>query len=311
MVGRAALFGSLPIRRDGISRVACVVRVLRPPRTPVAPRVPSSPAYQGCGAGCPRDRISLLAAGREVHQYGHAREPARNWTRRTLWLTSRFPAPRWVGGDGPQVVDPSGVISGMAAAAVTRASRGYRPKLLESVSRERMARLLSGLNPVPPVDKSASESRRSNVKPVVNLEQYVRTHREAPAQPHEEPRVWGVNSFAQVPERGGEISPGAAQQLGYRTPCLKGSDTALDFGMWVAVVDRTVLRQCPWRPRRAKWRTRVRTACKRVRTTKGPRVYGVSLALRSVFAGPRPRGRHSVRGHAVRRASCAGIRVGT
>ena len=52
------------------------------------------------------------------------------------------------------MLDPLGVVSGMVFSVATRASREVRSKWIESIGRDRVARLPSGLNPVPHVDKS-------------------------------------------------------------------------------------------------------------------------------------------------------------
>ena len=53
-------------------------------------------------------------------------------------------AGRWVRKEGPRVSGPLGVLPSAVFVVVTRASWGDRAKWLESASRKRVARMLSG-----------------------------------------------------------------------------------------------------------------------------------------------------------------------
>ena len=115
------------------------------------------------------------------------------------------------------MLDPLGVVSGMVFSVATRASREVRSKWIESIGRDRVARLPSGLNPVPPACISPSEPRQSNLEPAVNPDPYRQMYGSVPLQPDGVSRVWGANSFA--------------QQIARRMSCLKGLDTALNSGV--------------------------------------------------------------------------------
>ena len=84
-------------------------------------------------------------------------------------------------------------------------SRALATRALGSIIWECMARLLSGLNPVPPGDKSPSESRWSNLGPVVNAGRYGQSSGGMPAEPDGVSRARGINSFAHLPVHGGEF----------------------------------------------------------------------------------------------------------
>ena len=87
----------------------------------------------------------------------------------------------------------------MVFAAVIRASLGGRPKRLESVNWNRVARLLSGLSPAPSRVKTPSEPCRSNLEPVVNSGVYENMNEDMAAQLVGTSCVLGVNASARLP----------------------------------------------------------------------------------------------------------------
>ena len=109
------------------------------------------------------------------------------------------------GREWPRCVGAVGLISGIVLAVATRASWGARSKLLESISWEGRARLLSELNPAPPVNRSPSEPRRPNLEPVENTDRYEQLYGSIPVRPDGVSRAWGVNSFAQLLVHSGEF----------------------------------------------------------------------------------------------------------
>ena len=224
-------------------------------------------------------------------------------------VTALCSAPRWAEGGGQDVAEPLGVLSEIALAVVTRASWVGRPKRLKSICEEQMARLLSGLHPLPPHTKAPSEPRRSNLEPVVNQALYGQTYGNSPAQPDGESRAWGADSSAQLPLRGGEFSPDAAQQIGYCMARLKAVDTALNSGMRVAVVDRGAVETAPGAsPKDVAEYTRPDGV-----SARGPRVLKTAATLRKVFRWQfgefgeiGPRGMCRGMGHALCRAGLFG-----
>ena len=83
-----------------------------------------------------------------------------------------------------------------------------------------MACPLQGLSPVTPPSKLPSEPRQSILEPTANPSQYGEAYGKMPLQPDGVSRVWGANSFAQVPAHGGVFAQDAAKQIGFRMPRL-------------------------------------------------------------------------------------------
>ena len=180
----------------------------------------------------------------------------------------------------------------MVFATATRLSWGGWSEVLESVSWGRMARLLPGLNPVPPINKSPLEPRRSNLDPVVNPVAYGQTYGDVPIQPDREACVLGVNSFSQLPMRGEEFSPDVAQQMGRRWPRPKCYGAALNSGLSIGA--RGILE------RRSSVHASGRGGRQGDACVEECRVAArcVSLEVWRVFGWPGPRGQHFVGGHA-------------
>ena len=154
-----------------------------------------------------------------------------------------------------------------------------RSEWIQSISSERMAWILPGLNPVPPARKSPSEPRQSNPQPVVSPERFERSYGYAPLQPDGASRVWGVNSSAQLAVRGGAFSQDAAQQIGYHMPRLKGLGAALNSSLWAVIVGRDAIATVPG--------ASVKGQAEYTRpdgvTTRGPQVLKNAASLSSPF----------------------------
>ena len=70
------------------------------------------------------------------------------------------------------MLDPSGLLSGMVSATVNRTPWRGRSKWLESTNWDRMARSLSGSNPVPQREESPHKPCGSDSESVVNPAAY-------------------------------------------------------------------------------------------------------------------------------------------
>ena len=78
--------------------------------------------------------------------------------------------PLWVADEVLRVVEPAGVLAGMAFAAATRAARVARAGLLESLDWDRRARALKGRHATPPGQKALSGPGAPHLEPVVSTD---------------------------------------------------------------------------------------------------------------------------------------------
>ena len=104
---------------------------------------------------------------------------------------------------------PLGVVAGVVFAMLPRPSYSARLSWFRSLDWRRVSRMLFGLRLTPPGAESPSETA-PGFKKVVGPAAFDAQYALLPPQPGNKSRVWGVDSFAQLPEPGGKVRRGIA-----------------------------------------------------------------------------------------------------
>ena len=113
---------------------------------------------------------------------------------------------------------------------VTRASYGARLKWFQYLDSRKVSRMLRTLTLSPKTGKSPLTGR-VGFDNLVRGEVFGRLHALIPAQPGDESRVWGVNSFAALPAFGGKFGEEVAQQRGRRMPATSRKENGARSGL--------------------------------------------------------------------------------
>ena len=125
----------------------------------------------------------------------------------------------------------------MASAMVTRASCGARLNWFQSSGWWEVSCMLRGLAPNAQEEKKFPIDTRRGFEKIVEPKAPDSLHGLLPAQPDDESRVRGVNSFAVFPMFGGAFREDVAQRYGFRMPVSSRREKGAHSGLWLAVVD--------------------------------------------------------------------------
>ena len=111
---------------------------------------------------------------------------------------SLYGNPSWVAEAGPHFMEPVGVLSDVAFADVTKASRGTRARPLESLNWGRVARVLRGRRAAPLAVRDPSVPGAPHLEPVATpdalCDQYGRAWPlKGNEDPDESPRIFGFS----------------------------------------------------------------------------------------------------------------------
>ena len=130
----------------------------------------------------------------------------------------------------------------MVSAAITRASHAGRLRWFESLDWNCGPRQSRGVLPAAPCTKVLNVQYPTGLDSVANEKAFDAQRGNILAQPDDQCRVWGVNSFARARAFGGPLSEASSRQTGFRVLELAKTQKCPLAGLQRAASDCSV----PW-----------------------------------------------------------------